>query len=172
MKEGMGIIERIVKWIKEKKIFVRERKSNTQRALGMLLYHAGLSYNKTAVFVNASYEAVRKWYRKGRKLFEQTLETKKRKRIAIDEKEIRMNGMKVFIWAASFSNEKIIAVYVLYGRSYFEAMAFLKRVKRVCKGKMPRVFIDTEFSKMSEKLVQFISFQLKFFTLIEHLHAF
>ena len=65
----------------------------------MLLYHAGLSYNKTAVFVNASYEAVRKWYRKGRKLFEQTLETKKRKRIAIDEKEIRINGMKIFkIW--------------------------------------------------------------------------
>ena len=139
----MGIIKRIVKWIEEKKIFVRERKSNTQRALGMLLYHAGLSYNKTAVFVNASYEAVRKWYRKGRKLFEQTLEAKKRKRIAIDEKEIRINGMKVFIWAAvDLEDEKIIAVYVSYGRSYFEAMAFLKRVKRVCKGKMPRVFID------------------------------
>ena len=113
MKKGMGIIERIVKWIKEKKIFVRERKSNTQRALGMLLYHAGLSYNKTAIFVNASYEAVRKWYRKGRKLFEQTLEAKKRKRIAIDEKEIRINGMKIFIWAAvDLEDEKVIAVYV------------------------------------------------------------
>jgi len=29
---------------------------------------------------------VKKWYRKGRKLFEQTLEAKKRKRIAIDER--------------------------------------------------------------------------------------
>ena len=109
----------------------------------MLLYHAGLSYNKTAIFVNASYEAVRKWYRKGRKLFEQTLETKKRKRIAIDEKVIRINGMKIFIWAAvDLEDEKVIAVYVSYGRSYFEAMAFLKRVKKVCKGKMPRVFVD------------------------------
>jgi len=142
MNEGMGIIERIAKWIEEKKIFVRERKSNVKRALGMLLYHAGLSYNKTGLFVNASYEAVRKWYRKGRKLFEQTIEAKKRKRIAIDEKEIRMNGMKVFIWAASFSNEKVIAVYVSYGRSYLEAMRFLKKIKRVCKGEMPRVFID------------------------------
>jgi len=35
-------------------------------------------------------------------LFEQTLRAKKRKRIAIDEKEIRINGMKIFIWAASF----------------------------------------------------------------------
>ncbi len=55
MNEGMGIIERIVKWIEEKRIFVRERKSNVERASGMLLYHAGLSYNKAAIFVNASY---------------------------------------------------------------------------------------------------------------------
>ena len=122
MNEGMGIIERIMEWIVKNRIFVRERKSNAERALGMLLYHAGLSYNKAAIFVNASYEAVRKWYRKGKKLFEQTLRAKKRKRIAIDE--------------------KVIAVYVSYGRSYFEAMAFLKRVKKACIGKMPRVFID------------------------------
>ena len=75
-----------MEWIVKNRIFVRERKSNAERALGMLLYHAGLSYNKAAIFVNASYEAVRKWYRKGRKLFEQTLMAKKRKRIAIDEK--------------------------------------------------------------------------------------
>ena len=142
MNERMGIIERMIEWIEEKKIFVRKRKSNVERALGMLLYHAGLSYNKAAIFVNASYEAVRKWYRKGRKLFEQTLRAKKRKRIAIDEKEIRINGMKVFIWAASVGNEKVIAVYVSYGRSYLEAMRFLKGIKRVCKGEMPRVFID------------------------------
>ena len=79
MKEGMGIIERIVKWMEEKKIFVRERKSNTQRALGMLLYHAGLSYNKTAVFVNASYEAVRKWYRKGKNYSSKLLRQRKGK---------------------------------------------------------------------------------------------
>ena len=30
----------------------------------------------------------------------------------------------------------------------------------------------TEFSKMSEKLVQFLNFQLKSFKFIEHLHAF
>ena len=64
-------------------------------------------------------------------MFEQTLMAKKRKRIAIDEKEIRINGMKIFIWAAvDLEDEKVIAVYVSYGRSYFEAMAFLKRVKK------------------------------------------
>jgi len=54
MIEGMGVIERIAKWIEEKRIFVRKRKSNMERALGMLLYHAGLSYSKTGIFVNGN----------------------------------------------------------------------------------------------------------------------
>ncbi len=61
-------------------------------------------------------------------MFEQALEAKKRKRMAIDEKEIRINGMKVFIWAAvDLEDEKVIAVYVSYGRGYLEAMRFLKK---------------------------------------------
>ena len=44
--------------------------------------------------------------------------------------------------AVDLEDEKVIAVYVSYGRSYFEAMAFLKRVKKACKGKMPIVFVD------------------------------
>jgi len=34
--------------------------------------------------------------------------------------------MKIFIWAASLSNEKVIAIYGSYGRSYFEVMLFSK----------------------------------------------
>jgi hypothetical protein len=33
-----------VKWLEDRKIFSRKRKSNETRALGMLLYYAGLSY--------------------------------------------------------------------------------------------------------------------------------
>ena len=36
MNEGVGIIERIMEWIVKNRIFVRERKSNAERALGML----------------------------------------------------------------------------------------------------------------------------------------
>ncbi|MDI6888023.1 MAG: hypothetical protein QMC98_05220, partial [Candidatus Thermoplasmatota archaeon] len=64
----MGLISRIVEWIEKNKIFSRKRKTNEQRALGMLLYRAGLSYRMTEYFVGASYEAVRKWYQKGRQL--------------------------------------------------------------------------------------------------------
>ena len=54
---------------REKQIFSRERKSNEQRVLGMLLYNAGLRYEKAGSFANASQEAVRKWYQKGKELF-------------------------------------------------------------------------------------------------------
>jgi len=40
---------RIVKWLEDKKIYQRERKSNKQRALGMLLYNAGLTNIDTFV---------------------------------------------------------------------------------------------------------------------------
>ncbi len=42
----MNLLRRISKWLEDKEIFQRERKSNEQRALGMLLYNAGLSYKK------------------------------------------------------------------------------------------------------------------------------
>jgi hypothetical protein len=45
------------------------RKINKQRALGMLLYHTGLSYEKVGVFAGASYEAVQEWYQEGEELF-------------------------------------------------------------------------------------------------------
>lgn len=83
---GLKVIDRIVEWIEENKIFSRERKTNEQRALGMLLYRAGLSYRMTEHFVGASYEAVREWYQKGKQLFIEQQVKKRRKRIAVDEK--------------------------------------------------------------------------------------
>ena len=50
---------------------------------------------KTGMFVNASHEAVREWYQKGKELFEQSTEIKIRKWIAVDEKEITINGITV-----------------------------------------------------------------------------
>jgi transposase-like protein len=141
--ENIDFVQRIVTWIEERQIFSRERKSNEQRALGMLLYNADLSHEKAGSFANASHEAVRKWYQKGKKLFEESTEKKKRKWIAIDEKEIKLNGTKVFIWGAvDLDDEKVIAIWVSFGRSGLKAMIFLKKVKHACKGKLPRVFID------------------------------
>ena len=77
---------------------------------------------KPVLFIQASHEAVREWYQKGRELFEGLMEKKRRKWIAVDE--------------------KVIAVWVSFGRSGLETMAFLKKVKHACKGKLSRIFID------------------------------
>jgi len=53
----------------------------------------------------------------------------------------------VFIWGAvDLDDEKVIGVWVSFGRSGLEAMIFLKKVKQACKGKLPRVFIDGDTS--------------------------
>ena len=109
----------------------------------MLLYYAGLSYEKAGMFAGASYEAVREWYQKGKELFEESIEKKRRKWIAVDEKEIKINGVTVFIWGAvDIDDEKVLAVWVSFGRSGLEAKAFLKKVRDTCKGRLPRIFID------------------------------
>ena len=139
----MNLVKQVVKWLEERKIFSRKRKSNKQRALGMLLYYAGLSYKKAGMFAGASYEAVREWYQKGKELFEASTKKMKRKRIAVDEKEITINGTTIFIWGAvDLDDEKILAVWVSFGRSGLEAKAFLKKVRCTCKGKLPRIFVD------------------------------
>ncbi len=46
----MNLLRRISNWLEDKKIFQRERRSNEQRALSMLLYNAGLSYKKAGSF--------------------------------------------------------------------------------------------------------------------------
>ena len=139
----MDLLKQIVKWLEDKKIFSRKRKSNEMRALGMLLYYAGLSYEKAGMFAGASYEAVREWYQKGKELFEESTEKKTRKWIVVDEKEIKINGVTIFIWGAvDIDDEKVLAVWVSFGRSGLEAKAFLKKVRDTCKGRLPRIFID------------------------------
>ncbi len=109
----------------------------------MLLYYAGLSYKKAGMFAGASYEAVREWYQKGKELFETSTKKKKRKLVAVDEKEITINGTTIFIWGAvDLDDEKILAVWVSFGRSGLEAKAFLKKVRSTCKGRLPRIFVD------------------------------
>ena len=99
----MDLLKQIVKWLEDRKIFSRKRKSNEMRALGMLLYYTGLSYEKAGMFAGASYEAVREWYQKGKELFEESIEKKRRK-------WIKINGVTIFIWGAvDIDDEKVLA---------------------------------------------------------------
>ncbi|NJD76893.1 MAG: IS6 family transposase [Candidatus Methanoperedens sp.] len=109
----------------------------------MLLYHAGLSYEKAGMFAGASYEVVSEWYQKGKELFEVSIKKKKRKRIAVDDKEITINRTTIFIWGTvDLDDEKTLAVWVSFGRNGLEAKVFLKKVRCACKGRLPRIFVD------------------------------
>jgi transposase-like protein len=62
---------------------------------------------------------------------------------SINVKEMKINGTTIFIWGAvDLDDEKVVAVWVSFGRSGLEAKSFLKKVKRACMGELPRIFID------------------------------
>ncbi len=62
-------------------------------------------------------------------------ERKSNEQRALGMKEMKINGITVFIWAAvDLDDGKVIAPWVSFGRSGIEAKSFLKKVKRVCTG--------------------------------------
>ena len=88
--------------LKHNRIFARERKPNKIRALGIVLYHLGLSLRDISLiltyFNNVSHEAIRNWYGRYNDIFK--VKSKPRKTIAIDETKIKIQGKWMFVWAA------------------------------------------------------------------------
>lgn len=138
----MRLLARIEEWLREKKVFERERTSTKKRALGILLYFGGLSCWKTGDALGVSQEAVRDWFEKGRAFFH-TLPTRVRKRIAVDEKVFHLPGGTAYLWAAvDLDTGECLAVHVSTTRANLDAFFFMKKVKRVCLGRLPHVFVD------------------------------
>ena len=125
-------------------LFVRERKSNRVKALGITLYHMGLSLRDTsmilAYFGGASHEAVRDWYGRCKDIF--SVKSKKRRAIAIDETKIKIQGKWRFIWAAiDVDSWEVIVTWVTEGRSCFEVLQFIRKVMSLCKDR-PMIYVD------------------------------
>ena len=136
------MVERIATWLREKRIFRRERTPTEDRALGIALYEGGLSYEKAGQVVGVSRQAVKDWFARAGKYF-RSLRRKRRKRIAVDEKLIHLHDGDAYLWAAvDVDTEEVIAVMVSRGRSCFEALSFLRKIEKKCAGRLPRVFID------------------------------
>jgi len=138
------VLHRVENAIESRKLFVRQRKSNWLRALGVVLYHLGLSLRDTSLVLDgiggASHEAVRKWYARCRDIF--TVETRSRRAIAVDETKIKIRGEWMFLWAAiDIDSWEILFVWVSQGRSGLEAISFLRKVLERCDGP-PMVYVD------------------------------
>lgn len=69
-----------------------------RRTLAAFLYHAGLSCRMVEPFVNRSYEAIRQWYRRLKRLFEP--DCRDRQEVAVDEMKIEIDGEEALIWPA------------------------------------------------------------------------
>ena len=138
----MRLLARLEQWLREEGVFERERTPNDRRALGIFLYFGGLSCWKSGEAVGVSQEAIRDWFEKGRGFFE-GLEPRLRKRIAVDEKGFHLPDGDAYLWAAvDLDTNECLAAYASTTRSCLDALRFMRRVKRVCVGRLPRVFVD------------------------------
>ena len=139
-----GMLANLVNTLKNKNIFERDRKATKTRALGIMLYHLGLSLRKTrkiiSSFEKVSHEAIRKWYLKAESIF--SLQEKQRNAVAIDETKVKIQGEQHIVWAAiDIQNWEVLKVWISQGRSSIEAQAFIKEALKKCNND-PKIYVD------------------------------
>ena len=139
-----GMLSHLEELLEAKKVFERNRKQMRTRALGILLYHYGLSFRKCKTilssFEDISHESIRKWYHQVDTIF--TVGKTYRKTTAVDETKIKINGKLHIVWAAiDTSNWEILGVWVTHGRASIEAYSFLKHILKKCVNQ-PKILVD------------------------------
>lgn len=138
------MLSHIEELLEAKNVFERNRTPLRIRALGILLYHLGLSLRNCSMvltsFTPVSYESVRLWYHRSSILF--SVETKHRQVIAVDETKIKINGKWHLLWAAVDINTwEVLGVWITQGRCSLEAYSFLKQVLEKCENQ-PKIIVD------------------------------
>ncbi len=139
-----GMLSHVEQVLEAKNVFERKRKKMKTRALGVVLYHMGVSYRNTsevlASFEPASHEAVRNWYYRAAKIFQ--IQKAFRKIIAIDETKIKIKGKWHILWAAvDIESWDVLGAWVTQGRSSLEAYHFIRHVLRQCENR-PKILVD------------------------------
>jgi len=98
-----GMLSHLEGLLEAKNIFVRNRKKMRTRALGILMYHYGLSLRKCRTilssFEDISHESIRKWYHKTDTIF--TVKTAYRETVAVDETKLKINGKLFILWGSN-----------------------------------------------------------------------
>jgi len=139
-----GMLPRLEELLEAKNIFVRNRKKRGTHALGILMYHYGLSLRKCRTilssFEDISHESIRKWYHKTDTIF--SIEKRYIETVAVDETKLKINGRLYILWAAiDTSNWEILGVWITKGRASIEAYSFLRHVLSKCTNQ-PRILVD------------------------------
>ena len=139
------MLTRLTELIETHNIFVRERKPNQLRAMGIALLYYGLSCRQTAevlsFFDEASHEAARQWYHRAQELLSAP-QKRRRSMIAIDETKIKIEGRWYFLWAAvDTENRELLGVALTPTRDGHDASSFIQRVLQTCTN-TPTVLVD------------------------------
>jgi transposase-like protein len=139
-----GMLSHIIEVLEAKKVFERKRKNMKSRALGILLYHYGLSLRKCRTIVSGfesiSHETIRKWYHKTDTIF--SVEKSYRKIVAVDETKVKINGKLYILWAAiDVCSYEVLGVWITKGRASIEAYSFIKYILRKC-ANQPKILVD------------------------------
>jgi len=131
--------------LESKKIFVRERKPNWLRSLGIALLYLGLSCRQTAEVLSfsdrISHEAARRWYHRAHELL-RAPPRRYRPTVAIDETKIKVEGTWYYLWAAvDITNGELLGIALTPTRDGRDACRFIRRVLKTCTN-TPTVLVD------------------------------
>ena len=140
----MGLLQRVEDALREKRIFRRARTDDRIRALGIVLYHLGVSLRDTSLvlerFTPRSHEAVRQWYERARFLFE--ARRTRRRALAVDETMVKVKGIWMYVWAAiDVDTWEVVTAWASFSRSNFEGYSFIRKVMEYCEN-TPLFYVD------------------------------
>lgn len=129
-------LQQLIRWVKDLKVFKRNKKPILTKLVSALLYQAGLSCRETAsvqsLVTKVSHETVRNWYKALSEVIPD-VEPKRRETVAVDETKLKVNGKHVYGWAAMhIETKEILAVKATVSRSSLEAYLFMRKVKSKC----------------------------------------
>ena len=139
------MLTQLTELIETHNVFVRERKPNWLRSLGIALVYLGLSCRQTAEVLHfsddASHEAVRQWYHRAHGLLHD-LSKRHRPTVAIDETKIKVEGRWYYLWAAvDTESRELLGVELTPTRDGRDAQRFIRRALKACTN-TPTVVVD------------------------------
>lgn len=140
--EHLALLDTIQTWLDRENIFDRQRKQPRTRALGILLYHLGLSCRTVSRYLDHHEEyvcpaTISSWYRRAGQLFDQQ-PVRHHRALAVDETSIHLENEhgeleEYFLWVAiDVDTSQVVHVAITDGRTPIDALAFLKRTLARC----------------------------------------
>jgi len=138
-------LEDLIRIVKKRKVFKRNKKSLEVKVIAGLLYYFGLSTRKVSkvlsLFEEISHESVRKYYHSLRKVFKEPRK-KRRRLIAVDETVLKVGKTRIYVWTAiDVDTMECLGIWVSTTRNFLDATTFIKSTLKFCKNK-PTFVVD------------------------------